>query len=102
MASSVGAALLVLQALLELDQPLLLEVARNLTHQGSSADNTLSDPAFNSYHALLQLTCAAEELQEPGAVTCSGLAVPAGCMTWAVQQGLLPAAGLPPYTSPTG
>jgi hypothetical protein len=84
------------QTLLELDQPLLLEVARYL--QGPA--DTAADPAFPNYHALLQLDCAAEQLQDPGAVTACGFAMAVGCASWAVQRGKLAAACLPPYTPP--
>eukprot|EP00878_Enallax_costatus_P033601 GHUV01037133.1.p1 GENE.GHUV01037133.1~~GHUV01037133.1.p1 ORF type:complete len:392 (+),score=150.00 GHUV01037133.1:444-1619(+) len=96
------AAVQALKALLEVDQPLLVEVARTVSHSASAADNTLSDPAFSAYHALLQLDSAAEQLQEPGAVACAGLALPVGCMSWAVQQGKVSAAGLRPPTPATG
>jgi hypothetical protein len=86
--------LLCCQALLELDQPLLLEVARYL--QGPA--DTAADPAFPNYHALLQLDCAAEQLQDPGAVTACGFAMAVGCASWAVQRGKLAAACLPAYT----
>lgn len=79
--------------MLELDQPLLLEVARYL--MGTAAD-MLTDPASNNYHALLQLGCAAEQLQDPGAVTATGFATAVGCAGWAVQQGKLAKACLPP------
>jgi hypothetical protein len=86
-----------LQAHLELGQPLLLEVARYLT--GSAAD-TAVDPAFGAYHAVLQLGAAAEQLQELGAVSAAGVAVPIGSMSWALQQGRLAATSLPAVTAP--
>lgn len=92
--------LLSLQDALELSQPLLLEIAR---HVGAvTPTELLSDPAFGSYHALLQLDCAAEQLQEPGSTEAAGAAVAVGCMSWAIQQGRVASAGLPPYVSPTG
>lgn len=87
-----------LQSHLELGQPLLLEVARYLS--GPAAD-TSCDPAFSAYHALLQLDGAAEELQEVEAVSVAGCAVPIGCMTWALQQGKVATAGLPPGPTPS-
>eukprot|EP00775_Hariotina_reticulata_P006699 gene6699-6922_t len=88
------------QDALELSQPLLLEVAR---YAGAvTPTELLSDPAFGSYHALLQLDCAAEQLQEPGSIEAAGAAVAVGCMSWAIQQGRVASAGLPPYISPTG
>lgn len=90
-----------LQAHLDLGLPLLLEVARYL---GPPASETLADPAFGAYHALLQLDleCAQEQLQEPGAVAAAGNATAVCCMSWALQQGKVAAAALPAYTAPTG
>jgi hypothetical protein len=85
------------QAHLELGQPMLLEVARYLS--GPAAD-TATDPAFAAYHALLQFGCVAEQLQELGAVSAAGMAVPVGAMTWALQQGKLAAPGLPATAPP--
>lgn len=83
---------------IELGQPLLLEVARYL--QPPAAD-TSADPAFGSYHALLALSCAVEQLSEPGGVLAAGPAVPLGCMSHMLQQGKVAAAGLPAYTPPS-
>jgi len=89
---------MMLQDALELSQPLLLEVGRYTT--AATSTELLSDPAFGSYHALLQLDCAAEQWQEPGSVEVAGTAVAVGCMSWAVQQGKVTSPGLPPYTPP--
>lgn len=77
---------------------MLLEVARYL---GAPAADTASDPAFSAYHALLQFDGASEQLQELGALTASGYAVPVGAMAWAVQQGKIAAAVLPGPATPT-
>jgi hypothetical protein len=86
-----------MQAHLELGQPLLLEVARYLS---APAGDTASDPAFGAYHALLQFPAAAEQLQELGALNASGSAVPVAAMAWAVQQGKS-AAALPGPSAPS-
>jgi hypothetical protein len=85
-----------LKAAMELGRPLTLEVARYCAAEG------LADPAFGAYHALLQLDAAPEQLQEPGAVAAAGQARALGCMSWALQQGKVAAACLPPYSTPPG
>lgn len=90
------------QARIELDQPLLLEVARFLTPHSAATECLLSDPAFNAYHAVLKLDCAVEQLQEPGATTCTGSAVPVSSVAYALQQGKLATSVLPLQTPPSG
>lgn len=82
---------------MDVGKPLYLEVAR---HLGPGTDN-LADPAFNYYHALLEMDCS-DPLQEPGNNTAAGLAKPVSSFLAAMQAGSVSGSCLLPCSTPAG
>ena len=79
-----------LQASADAKRPLLLELGRYLT----PGTDTLTDPAYEAYHGIAEAPVG-KQLAEPGRTSVSfSAAVKLGCQE-AVQEGLLPQAGLP-------